>query len=292
MDATPSKQTFPDGGHVADIKPLREAARLQPKLSAKRKRRAYTDKFKSETAAFVLQGGYTVKQVAKEFGLSESLLRSWMAKYPDGKAPPVKTPASKSPTVNKPVPRVQSTESENVSRRDKSVVAQRIVFANEQLAKTPYMSIADLRDMIAEKFESSLGQKDMLALRQKAVKAYEARTGTRGQFSYGRRKVDPATGQSLAEHPPRNRSDRPSATAAAVPKHRLVAVPNVPAPRAKVTTGRGSLGDQLAQAIRDELDAEEAFDHATAALNAAVKTLDEARARCTNLLEQVQKARA
>ena len=44
----------------------------------KRKRRVYSEQFKSDAVKLVTQGGKTFGQVSKEFELTESALRDWV----------------------------------------------------------------------------------------------------------------------------------------------------------------------------------------------------------------------
>ena len=56
----------------------------------RRKRRSFTREFKAEAARLCRAGDRTVAQVAKDLGLTESSLRSWMkqAEIDDGGGPP------------------------------------------------------------------------------------------------------------------------------------------------------------------------------------------------------------
>jgi transposase-like protein len=47
-------------------------------LMAKRKRRAFTPEFKSETVRLVLDGGKGIPEVARDLDLTESALRLWV----------------------------------------------------------------------------------------------------------------------------------------------------------------------------------------------------------------------
>jgi transposase len=48
------------------------------KEEKKRVRRVHTREFKAETVKLVLSGGRNASQVARELGLSDSLVRSWV----------------------------------------------------------------------------------------------------------------------------------------------------------------------------------------------------------------------
>ena len=57
---------------------------------AKRKRRAFTREFKTETVRLVLEGGRSIAEVAREMDLTESALRLWVhqAKVDRGQGKP------------------------------------------------------------------------------------------------------------------------------------------------------------------------------------------------------------
>jgi transposase len=59
-------------------------------LMAKRKRRAFTREFKTETVRLVLERGRTIPEVARELDLTESALRLWVhqAKVDQGQGKP------------------------------------------------------------------------------------------------------------------------------------------------------------------------------------------------------------
>jgi transposase-like protein len=60
------------------------------KDETKRTRRVHTREFKAETVALVRAGGRNAAQVARDLGLAESLVHSWLrqAAVDDGKGPP------------------------------------------------------------------------------------------------------------------------------------------------------------------------------------------------------------
>jgi transposase-like protein len=60
------------------------------KNEGKRTRRIHTREFKAETVELVRSGGRKAGQVARELGLAESLVRSWVkqAEVDAGKGPP------------------------------------------------------------------------------------------------------------------------------------------------------------------------------------------------------------
>ena len=47
---------------------------------AKRKRRTYTPEFRAEAVALVVEGGVSQCQVARDLGISQSLLSKWVQK--------------------------------------------------------------------------------------------------------------------------------------------------------------------------------------------------------------------
>ena len=60
----------------------------------KRVRRVHTREFKAETVALVRTGGRNAGQVARELGLADSLVRTWVhqADVDAGRGPPVRSP--------------------------------------------------------------------------------------------------------------------------------------------------------------------------------------------------------
>jgi transposase len=59
------------------------------KEEPKRTRRVHTREFKAETVALVRAGGRTAAQVARDLGLADSLVHSWLrqAEVDDGRGP-------------------------------------------------------------------------------------------------------------------------------------------------------------------------------------------------------------
>ena len=47
---------------------------------AKKKRRTYTPEFRAEAVALVVEGGVSQSQVARDLGISQSLLSKWVQK--------------------------------------------------------------------------------------------------------------------------------------------------------------------------------------------------------------------
>ena len=59
-------------------------------------RRSFTDEYKRDAVALIVDGGHTIVEVAKKLEISETSIRKWVKKIEPAAEPPVEKPLTES----------------------------------------------------------------------------------------------------------------------------------------------------------------------------------------------------